>query len=1177
MRVCLFSADWNSKLSLFAAATLLSASAVAGTEHASCSHKHDHSNHEVRPIQTDPMLVYTINEGQWEDQVKFKAVVPFGAVYIEEQAITFSFVSEGDLDHIHDLKHETRDPELVYNSKVRGHAWRLNLVGASSSVVQGENKFSHHYNYFVGDDQSKWRGGVSNYQKVRQADIYPGTDLLLTSEGNAFKYEFHLAAGADPSVIQMRYDGIEPVLAQDKIYLQTAFEEFVEQSPIAWQLDAQGNKIPVACNYKLDAQKLSFEFPEGLDPTMELVIDPTLRGSSYCGQVGSSQYGFTACFDDAGNMYGAGESFGSGFPATMGAFDVTFGGGVDMGITKFNEDGSLVYYATYLGGSSTDLPHSMIVDGSDELIILGSTLSSNFPTTTGTYDPTYNGGTDITVSRLSIDGSTLLGSTYLGGNLDEGVNPFTLAPNYGDRNRGEINLDAAGNIYVASSSNSSNFPTTAGAFQTTKSGLNDAVVFRMIPDLTILDWATFLGGTSDDATMSVKVKSTGEVVVSGGTTSPNYPTTPGVLSATGFGGTSDGMLSMLSNDGSTLIQSTYIGSTGADIAFWCDVDEDDNVYVAGNCGPGFPITGAVYNNPNSTQFVAKMSASFVTYLWSTQIGAGTGGGLFGGNELAPTAFLVDNCGNIYIGGFTDENLPVTADAFQLTEAGGGDFHFTVLAPDAAYLLYGTYIGGSGWEHVDGGTSRYDKRGVLYQASCTSSNDFPMLASPAYGTSSISWDRVTFKFDFEFAEVLSVIGNAAFGGDTLVKGCVPLELDFINESIGADTYSWDFGDGGSSTLFEPTYTYVDTGTFTVQLIAALADSLSTCGDADTAYMTIIVHQDSVLAQFDVDPDCDALTADFEFTGINFDATVWDWSFGDGNVSNVINPTHTYGSTGTYPVTLIVTDSATCNISDTALIDVPMYPELVAGFTHPLESCPPFTVDFVNSTTGPSQFYDWDFGTGDGSIDQDPTYIYNDPGSYTVTLITYDTLSCNLYDTVTSTVLVYDEPIPEFDFFPTVPFTFDPVNFLDGSTDAVFWEWNFGDGSSPSFDQNPTHQFEESGTFEVCLIATSIDGCRDTLCQEILVDAEITMPNAFTPNQDGLNDIFAPVFHQGINGYYLVIFNRWGEMIFQSNDPNEGWDGTYRGKESELGTYIWTLVYVNEEGTKVRRNGSLNLIR
>ncbi|HCK21445.1 MAG TPA: PKD domain-containing protein, partial [Bacteroidetes bacterium] len=235
-----------------------------------------------------------------------------------------------------------------------------------------------------------------------------------------------------------------------------------------------------------------------------LIIDPVQIFGSFSGST-SDNWGYTATFDNSGHLYGGGIVFGTGYPTVTGSYDATFNAGqIDMGISKFSADGSDLLWSTYLGGSGNDIPHSMIVNNAGELLIYGTSGSSDFPMAGSPFDNTFNGGpsvsinsgfilfgtgVDIVLAKLSSDGSSLESSTYLGGSETDGFNIAGATEyNYGDHARGEIVVDALDNIYVASSSQSDNFPVTAGCFDNSYNGGQDAVIFAMNNDMSSLLW-----------------------------------------------------------------------------------------------------------------------------------------------------------------------------------------------------------------------------------------------------------------------------------------------------------------------------------------------------------------------------------------------------------------------------------------------------------------------------------------------------------------------------------------------------------------------------------------------------------------------------------------------------------------------------------------------------------------
>jgi hypothetical protein len=275
-----------------------------------------------------------------------------------------------------------------------------------------------------------------------------------------------------------------------------------------------------------------------------------------------------------------------------------------------------------------------------------------------------------------------------------------LKVNYGDDARGEVINDAANNIYVATCTLSPDFPTTSGAYQTSAAGSQEGCVFKINPDCSSLIWSTFLGGTNDDACYSLDLFN-GEVYTAGGTMSNNFPATSGSLHSTFQGGTMDGFVSHLSADGTQLLQSTFVGTTVDDQAYFVKLDESSNAYLYGQTHGSYPITPGAYSNANSGQFIHKLDPLLSTTVYSTVFGNGNGG-----PNISPAAFAVDTCENIYLSGWGGlvfsawswfsldmMNMPITPDAFQST-TDGTDFYIAVFKKNMTELKYATYFGGT---------------------------------------------------------------------------------------------------------------------------------------------------------------------------------------------------------------------------------------------------------------------------------------------------------------------------------------------------------------------------------------------------------------------------------------------------------------------------------------------------
>lgn len=1096
--------------------------------------------------------------------------------------------------------HQKVDPDTLI---VHHFAYKMYFEGAHKDpITETSGKSTEYYNYFVGKDPAHWASAVHGYNGVMYRGLYPGIDLKVYSREIDIKYDFIVAPHADPEKIRLHYSGPDALNVVDgNLEIKAGFAGLVEMKPYAYQI-IRGVEEAVPCAFRLTDNILTFYFPSGYNKNVRLVIDPDLVFASYTGST-QDNWGYTATYDADGDLYGGGITFGTGYPFTVGSFQTSFGGGdgypgwppynngCDVTLSKFTPDGSSLIFSTYLGGDGNETPHSLVVDNSGDLLVYGATGSDNFPTTAGAYDVTFGGGSntivseviefpsgsDIFVTKFSADGTSLLASTYVGGTSNDGYNiAGALEYNYGDHARGEIFTDGSDNIFVASSTYSSNFPTTAGAFQTMIGGGQDGCVFKLDPTMSNLLWSTFIGGSNSDGAYSLKLNSSGDVLVAGGTNSTNFPTTAGAWHTTYQGGTADGWVVRLNGSGTSMLAGTYAGTSLYDQAYFVDRDAEDNIYITGQTKGSWPVTAGVYSDVNGRQFITKLDANLSAPVYSTIFGSG------GSNiNISPAAFLVDDCENVYVSGWggnvnyegTTIGLPVTPDAMDPT-TDGSDFYFFVLDKNAIDLLYASFFGGNlnFGEHVDGGTSRFDKAGTIYQgvcAGCGGWDDFPTTPgawSNINGSSNCNLGVA--KIDFALSGIL-----AASDADPSIDGCVPFNVDFVNNSIGGVDYIWDFGDGSpQSTLFEPSHLYTVPGTYNVSLVAIDSNS---CNIADTSYLVINVLNDSVYANFDFSSvqNCDSLTATFTNTSISFPTTTYLWDFGDGTTSTDTAPVHEYYEPGSYTITLTITDPNSCNGLDTMQYTVNYLYEFNTGFTPIVQGCIPIDAEFISNEDNADEFY-WDFGDGTTGTGTDVIHTFDSAGIYIVSLIS---TSCGLADTQSIAVEVDDIPVAFFDQDPEYVIMNTLAQFTNESQHAVTYFWEFGDGGT-STDKDPQHLFGNTGDYNVCLTATNTNGCPDMYCRTVSSEASgvADIPTAFTPNGDGNNDILY-VKGFGISTMDLRIFNRWGELVFESTDQKKGWDGTYHTRPQEMEVYVYTLSVQFEDATSLYKEGNITLLR
>lgn len=828
--------------------------------------------HHHRDTLRGNSIEFIENKGQWPDNVLYRANINGGSIYLEKDGFTYDLRDQKNFKKFTSYKTLPRDVRKntpVPSGKIDHYAYNVKFNNSlPDPEVYGVNPKTGIFNYFLGNDPEKWATGVKRYDEVWYKNIYDNIDLRVTKDPVLFKYEFHCKPGSDPNQIKLVYNDVVDIsLRFGNLLIKTPFGTFYELKPYVYQI-IDGEKQEVSSRFKLNGNEVTYVLGN-YDPELKLVIDPPVRiFASYTGST-ADNWGYTATYDNLGYLYAGGNVFGNGYPVTTGAYQVNYAGGSsDIVISKFDTTGSFLVYSTYLGGSGTEVPHSLIVDAQGQLFILGSTGSADFPVSSTAFDQTFNGGSfftltnilhytngaDIVISKLNNDGTQLLASTYVGGSGNDGLNiPTPLKYNYADEVRGEIILDNSGNVVVISSSNSTDFPVSPGSYQTTNAGGQDAVLFKMDNQLSSMIWGTYIGGSGNDAGYSIVVDDNDAVYVAGGTVSQDFPTTPAILQPTYQGGVSDGWIAKISNGGNNLLYSTYYGSDGYDQVYFVERDSDGNIYVLGQTdatGNTF-IHNANWFTPSGGQFITKMENTLDSIIWSTAFGSGNG------PDISPTAFMVDLCNRIYLSGWGGSvngfggtsNLPVTPDAFQLT-TNNSDYYFMIMQDDASALLYATYYGGS-WssEHVDGGTSRFDSKGRIYQAVCAGcggNSDFP--------TSPGAWSATNNSANCNVGVVVFDFHTPALVADFLDPPsiCAPDTIFFINTSQipnpSSTTISWDFGDGNTSTSFSPMNIYTQPGIYQVTLI--ISDNGS-CNFSDTITKQVVVLSGSSSSLTDIE--------------------------------------------------------------------------------------------------------------------------------------------------------------------------------------------------------------------------------------------------------------------------------------------------------------------------------------
>lgn len=794
------------------------------------------------------------NKGQWPEAVLFGVAIPDGMLFIEKAGVIYH---QWDLSGMHHAD-PTFQPQPS-DIRMAGHVWRMEFIGTKGSRFHtGVGLGSTKYHYFLGDDAQQWQGNCSSYSEVMQYGVFPGVDLHWYLHQGQVKMDWIIQPNGRLSDVQWRYLGVDGVNVQPQaIIINHSIGTEEEKIPYAFAQN-QNQKSPLEVFYHQVNGICSFYSQFEKKGAEQWVIDPQLIFSTYSGST-SDNFGYTATYDDEGYLYSGSSAFGQGYPTTMGAYQVMWGGGegtgtlpgTDIAITKYDVTGTSVVWSSFIGGDRDELPHSLVVDDEHRLLLYGSSGSFNFPTTSNALDTTFNGGvsfspqgvgttytlgSDIVLVHFSSDGSALENATFWGGNGNDGVNTAAgLKFNYADEFRGEIDVAPNGNIVVTGTTMSADFPTTLA---NPNGGMQDAFVTVFDDQLTSVIFSRKLGGSDDESGCSVTFDSLNNIFVCGGTQSDDFQMTAACWQPQNNGGSSEGWIVKLNSNG-VVIKSTYFGTAAYDQLYFIDTDEIGRPFVYGqslSTGNAW-IQNVSWSQPNSGMMVAALDADLASIIWSTTFGSGDGV-----PNLSPAAFLVDVCGQIYLSGWggsvnqsanpqvgNTQDLWVSDNAFQNTTT-GSDFYLLVIESDASAPVYGSYFGGGvSAEHVDGGTSRFDRKGVIYQsvcAGCGNHDDFPIYPSNAVSAinASSNCNNGVFKYDFELSLTYAL---AIFEDEICLGDSLYIQGQFQN----ASTLLWELN-GEIIQQNNPSFwlTLPDTGWYFLNLIAI--DS-STCNIVDSS--------------------------------------------------------------------------------------------------------------------------------------------------------------------------------------------------------------------------------------------------------------------------------------------------------------------------------------------------------
>jgi gliding motility-associated-like protein len=444
--------------------------------------------------------------------------------------------------------------------------------------------------------------------------------------------------------------------------------------------------------------------------------------------------------------------------------------------------------------------------------------------------------------------------------------------------------------------------------------------------------------------------------------------------------------------------------------------------------------------------------------------------------------------------------------------------------------------------------------------------------------------------------------STFTIDTVNFDCDALVIDVEAEQKGLLEYDWTINRGGfifSSDTVEDRfrYTILRPGPASDNMVVSINLVTSNYAFCESAPMTeslVVTPQPQLNARFMADPEIQEYpNAMVTLTNISTrSGAIHTWNYGDGTIINDEYPQpHQYARPGNYAISLML-EQDFCESTDTVHVYIQPTAPIADLSADPPQGCAPLTVQFTNLTKyGDPTMYRWHFGDGEGvSKAEHPSHTYYEPGIYSVKLEA--TNESGITDATVKRFLIEVFPVPHADFSvrpETVKLPDDPIYTTNLSFDADTYFWDFGDGST-STEYEPSHNYTELGKYDIMLIAQTEKGCADTAIYESIVEViegnEIRIPNAFTPSLDGpsdgnrfnsgRNDVFFPVT-EGVIAFHMQIYNRWGELLFDTADNSKGWDGYYKGRICPPDVYIYKIDFKFIDGREVMKFGDIALIR
>ncbi|HKU50168.1 MAG TPA: SBBP repeat-containing protein [Nitrososphaera sp.] len=612
-------------------------------------------------------------------------------------------------------------------------ALKESFVGAQPMLPYGSEQSPTRINYYIGE-QSNWKENVPAYNTISFGEAWNGIFVDLKASNNNVEKIFTIQPGANVKDIRLAVEGISGLSVDNnsgELVLESEPSDLRLTSPVAFQ-EINGITIPISVSYiALGNLEYGFQMGSDYNPDYALTIDPLIASTFVGGS--NTDIDPIVAWSPPGQVVIAAQSSSADYPTTLGVINEGPPSLGDVVVSRLSDDLTTLEMSTFLGGANGETPFAVAVDAGGNIYVAGTTDSSNFPTTAGAYDTTSPiGGRSAFISEIRFTGAVLMASTLLGGadtedaideihsiivtvsdvyvagwtegptfpivggadstfagaeegfiaRLDPALTSLTASTFLGGGSVDEVEaiaVDSSSHIYVTGRTTSGNFPTTAGAYDTSHAGSSDVFVTHLNPALSSIIASTYLGDVQFDLAYSIAVSPTFGVYVSGRTLSPFFPTAGGSPYDTSHNGDYDVFVSGLSPSLGALQYSTFIGGPDVDFARAMAIGPSDDIYLVVQAGLGYPTTAGAYDethNGNNEIAVSKLSHNLSTLSASTFIG--------GTDVDAARSISIHPSGDVFVAGSAlSTDYPTTVGAYSENNAGDFDLVISRFTEDLA--------------------------------------------------------------------------------------------------------------------------------------------------------------------------------------------------------------------------------------------------------------------------------------------------------------------------------------------------------------------------------------------------------------------------------------------------------------------------------------------------------------